>query len=323
MQGWGGHQNQMNKEKLLGSLAVILGASFYGLMSPIVKGAYNDGHTFEQVTLSQFFYASLFFLPYFLWQMRKKKVSLKKLWHLLLIGILGLGGTSLFYYGALQYLPASLALILLFQFVWIGVLLEWIFYRKVATPYHLLAVFIVIVGTFFTIPLNFEKGGVSFIGMSLGLAAALSYSLFLNGTSHLSLEMDGGLRSAFMVFGSLVVLTLFFLSYVPPEELNPLGNMLGWGLLLGLLGQVFPPLLFSYGAPKIGGALTSLFGSVELPVGILAAYLILREEILPVQWIGILLILSGILLSQLEPFLQGKGRKPTHQKKMLFTKNKH
>ncbi len=46
------------------------------------------------------------------------------------------GLTSIFYYGAMQYLPASLTIILMFQFVWIGVILESAFTRNQIKNYH-------------------------------------------------------------------------------------------------------------------------------------------------------------------------------------------
>lgn len=308
----------LKREKMLGGLSVLLAASFYGFMSPIVKGAYGEGHSFAQVTFSQFFYASFFFLPYFLWQLKKTKVNLKELWKLLLVGFLGLGGTSLFYYGSLQLLPASISLILLFQFVWVGLLLEWLFFGHKPTPYHLLSVGVVLLGTFFTIPIGDVGENLSLPGIGLGLAAAFSYSFFLIGTARLSAGMKGGMRSAIMVLGTLVLIFLFFLTYTPPVELNPFGTISKWGLLLGLLGQVFPPLLFSYGAPRIGGSLTSLFGTMELPVGILAAFFILNEVILPIQWFGIGLILAGILFSQLEPLFHQmlKGKKNSNEERV-------
>ncbi|CCQ92892.1 conserved membrane hypothetical protein [[Clostridium] ultunense Esp] len=296
------------REQVMGSLAVLLAASFYGVMSPIVKGAYGEGHTFPQITFSQFFYATLFYLPFFLWRMGKVKIPIREGVWLFFVGVIGLGGTSLFYYASLQYLPASISLILLFQFVWIGLLMDRLFFKKKGSPLQLFSVLIVLLGTFFAVPLSYEGGGIYLPGFLLGLAAAVSYSFFLIGTSHISHHMEGWFRSAWMVIGAMTVIGLIFLTYVPLQELNPFGGMTKWGLLLGLLGQVFPPLLFSYGAPKIGGSLTSLLGSMELPVGLLAAFFLLKEEINLVQWMGILLIFSGILLTQLEQFINGKGQ---------------
>jgi drug/metabolite transporter (DMT)-like permease len=41
-----------------------------------------------------------------------------------------------------------------------------------------------------------------------------------------------------------------------------------------------------------------MLGSIELPVATVAAFLIIGEPILLVQWLGMILILAGILLSE-------------------------
>jgi drug/metabolite transporter (DMT)-like permease len=76
------------------------------------------------------------------------------------------------------------------------------------------------------------------------------------------------------------------------------GMLLLWGLLLGLLGQVVPTVSFNIGIPKIGSALAAMLGSVELPVAILAAYLLIGEPITGLQWGGMALILGGIIISE-------------------------
>ena len=54
-----------------------------------------------------------------------------------------IGLTSIFYYGAMQYLPASLAIILMFQFVWIGIILEWIFSKIKPAPVTVLSIILI------------------------------------------------------------------------------------------------------------------------------------------------------------------------------------
>jgi drug/metabolite transporter (DMT)-like permease len=61
---------------------------------------------------------------------------------------------------------------------------------------------------------------------------------------------------------------------------------------------VVPTVAFNIGIPKIGSTLAAMLGSMELPVGVVAAFLILGEPVLPVQWLGMILILAGILLSE-------------------------
>jgi drug/metabolite transporter (DMT)-like permease len=71
-----------------------------------------------------------------------------------------------------------------------------------------------------------------------------------------------------------------------------------WGVLLGILGTVLPIVCFNAGIPRIGGGLAALLGSLELPVAVLVAYLLLGEPLSWWQGAGIALILAGIVAAE-------------------------
>lgn len=77
----------------------------------------------------------------------------------LLISGIPLGLTSLFYYQSLQSLNASLAIIFLFQFVWIGSLFEWFFYKKKPTMGKLISIGILVIGSIFASGIIAEGSG--------------------------------------------------------------------------------------------------------------------------------------------------------------------
>src|SRR5690606_33321457 len=68
---------------------------------------------------------------------------------------------------------------------------------------------------------------------------------------------------------------------------------------VSLFGSILPPLFFAVGAPLISGGLANILTSVELPVAILSASIILSETVTPLQWIGTAIILLAIALNEL------------------------
>ena len=70
------------------------------------------------------------------------------------------------------------------------------------------------------------------------------------------------------------------------------------GIAVRFLRTGLPTVSFNIGIPKIGSALAAMLGSVELPVAILAAYLLIGEPISGLQWGGMALILGGIIISE-------------------------
>jgi drug/metabolite transporter (DMT)-like permease len=53
------------------------------------------------------------------------------------------------------------------------------------------------------------------------------------------------------------------------------------------------------GFPSTGIGLGSIISALELPVSVAMAYFLLHEEVLTIQWIGILLIIAAIVLMHL------------------------
>ena len=104
------------------------------------------------------------------------------------------------------------------------------------------------------------------------------------------------MNSAIMLTATIPVM---YVLYPPTVFVQENGSeLLLWGLLLGFLGQVVPTIAFNIGIPRIGSTLAAMLGSVELPVAIVAAYLIIAEPVNGLQWVGMGLILVGILISE-------------------------
>jgi drug/metabolite transporter (DMT)-like permease len=290
-------------KKGIGILSVLLAASLYGVVNTIVKLAYADQFQYAELTVSQYVYGSLGLLVLVLATRTFSKVSLKDFSKLLAVGAIGLGGTSLALYASLAYVPTSVSLVMLFQFTWIGLLIERFVFKRKIRRNELLAVAIILVGTLFVLRVtSIDAGTLNTAGLVYGFVAAVCYSVFLTGASVLPASIPEFYKNFLMIGGTTVLLLIGFSTTTPPADMNPFGDVLGWGILLGLLAQIIPPVLFTYGAPKIGGTLTSILSSVELPVGIILSYLIVGEEVVLVQWFGMLLILTGIVVSQLGTF---------------------
>ena len=121
------------KEKFLGGLLVFLGACSFGVLSSIVKTAYKSGYTLGQVTGVQCFFGMLILwgIHFIVKATNKNKVTNKhkksstKKWHMCAVGIFP-GLVGICYYQCVQLVPASIAIILLMQYLWISVILSLI-----------------------------------------------------------------------------------------------------------------------------------------------------------------------------------------------------
>lgn len=219
------------------------------------------------------------------------------IWKLLLSGTFS-GLTSIFYNISLQKLPASLAVILLFQFTWLGTIWESISKKKKPSRNRLLSMLVIIIGTCFaagTIPYDLSQ--LSWVGILFGFLAAITYTGFLYTSGTVALEISPLIRSALMMTGSCLFVFFIF----PPRFLingSIQEGLLLWTSVIALFSVIIPTALFTKAIPTVGIGLASILGSIELPAVILMSALLLSEQTTLLQWGGILLILFGIILAE-------------------------
>ncbi|MGG1519943.1 DMT family transporter [Paenibacillus oryzisoli] len=282
----------------LAIMFVIIGASSYGLLSSFIKLAYGQGFTDGQITPAQVTMGTLFVWFLILCHKPSRVNPFKGPWVKLgLVGIFGLLLTTVFYNIALNELNASLSIILLFQFTWMTIGLDCLVRRRLPRKAELLAIVLIFVGTLLAVNvLETDWGQLSPLGVMYGLLSALTYSLFLFFTGQIPSSLPPLMNSAIMLTASLPIMYVLYPPTVFVEAGS--GELILWGLLLGFLGQVVPTIAFNIGIPRVGSTLAAMLGSVELPVAIIAALLILGEPVGWIQWVGMVFILGGILISE-------------------------
>ncbi|MFC0524480.1 DMT family transporter [Pontibacillus salicampi] len=280
-------------------IAVFIGSCSYGVLSTIVKLAYEEGFSPAVVTVGQFgigWFLLWVLLPFtHLHRLRWKDRLL-----LMLAGV-PTGLVGIFYYRSLLTVDASLAIILLFQFVWIGVVIDCAARKIMPERNTVTALILLAVGTVLGTGIGMSEVSVSWnvSGIIFGLLAALSFALFIRANAKVLPSLPFLQRSYHMVTGSLVIVTFIFLPSLLDTHPISFVDFGTKGVLLGIFGVFLPPLLFSYGMPRIGSALGSIIGSAELPVAVLLSAFVLQETVLWVQWLGVVVILFAILLPNL------------------------
>jgi len=291
----------MKNNVIKGSIFVALGASSYGMLAAFVKMAYQEGFTTAEVTLSQFSlgFAGLFVLNLF----RKEKTptpkttTLKSTFRLILAGS-SLGLTSTFYYLSVQYIPVGVGIVLLMQTVWMGIIVEMIVYKKLPGLCKIISVFIILSGTLLSVNLLQESVSINWKGFGWGIMAALSYTATMYSSNNIELHSPPLKRSLFMILGGLIVIAVIFHSAVNQHFSTAI--FMRWGILLSVFGTILPPLLFTKGMPLTGMGLGAIIAAIEIPVSILTAYILLREPVTLLQWIGVVLILFAVVIMNMQ-----------------------
>jgi drug/metabolite transporter (DMT)-like permease len=302
----------MRKGNHIGAVIVILlGATCYGLATVAFKLALADGWSIKQLTLQQLLAgATILWLALAITRLRrsgsgKKKSPLIGTWKsflmLIIIGVVGLSLTTVFYNEAIGRLDASLGIVLLFQYTWITILLDSIYHRRWPGRQQWIAMGCIAVGTILAVGLlEHDFSQIDKVGVVYGLLSAITYSMFFFLTGFLQQNLDPISKSAIMSTASFafVIVLQSFTSFDGWHGTGSVGELIGWGLLIGLMGTAFPFFCFSYGIPKIGSGLAALLGSMELPSAVIMAFLLLDEPFSAWQGLGIALIILGIMAAQ-------------------------
>lgn len=283
---------------LKGVILVGLGATSYGMLATFVKLAYKENYTTAEVTTSQFVLGILGILIINLFQKVNSKnevvkASPRNIFHLMLAGT-SLGMTSVFYYLCVKYIDVSIAIVLLMQTVWMGVLLEWLIDKKTPSVQKISSVFIVLLGTALATKLYELNLNIDWRGIFWGLLAAASFTTTMITANKVALQISSAQRSLFMLLGGAIIVFGFSI-FTQTTPFN-FDIFFKWGIVLALFGTIIPPLLLNAGFPETGIGLGSIVSSLELPVSVLMAYLILNEKVIFLQWFGIFLIILAIVI---------------------------
>ncbi|TXK75169.1 DMT family transporter [Paenibacillus sp. N3.4] len=288
-------------------LFVLAGACSFGLLSTFVKKAYESGFHVGEVVGSQNVFGVLMMWILVLVTAKSARKSAepnqyrvrpKQALSLMAVGTTS-GLTGMLYYAALQYISASFAIILLFQFTWMGILIEAIAERKRPGKEKLLSLVILFAGIIMASGyLGRSHEATSWIGVTLGLLAAVTYALFIAFSGKVANQIAPITRSAVMQSGSLILVMLVF----PPYFLFNGAlheSLLPWALLLAFFGVVIPPLFYAIGVPRVGGGMATILSAAELPTAVVMSFIVLHETVNGLQWFGVIVTMFGIALPEL------------------------
>jgi drug/metabolite transporter (DMT)-like permease len=302
-----GGESHLNhpSQKWSGIIAILVAASSYGIVNAVVKLAIQDGLNAAQITMIQLCTGTLLLAALLVGsRFRFHRIAFRTWLKLAAVGIGGLAMAGIAMNIALEHLSTSLAIVLLFQFVWITTGIHAILTRQRPRGLQLLAICFIIVGTVLAVGLRWKDlHQLSGFGVVAGLVAALCYAVFLYFSGQLEPEMNPIYKSLVMISAAIPVMAGILLLTVPGQLLCQPGDwhrIATWAIPLGILSSALPIAAFNWGLVRVSVALGSALSAFELPVAVLGAMFILHESVARMQWLGIGVMLVGILTSELQ-----------------------
>jgi drug/metabolite transporter (DMT)-like permease len=276
---------------------VFMGGWCYGVMIPLVRIAHSLGYSSTQIMVVQYLIGVLA-LGLAVALFSRRRVSLKQALQLGGVGIVA-AGVSFGYYHALALLSSAAAVTLLFQFVWMGVLLQALIERKLPNRMTVLSVVLVLGGTVLAAGiLEWDNSPLNLPGVFYGLLSAVFYTAFLRLSGKVATDLPTVNRTLFTSTGSLITALCLAPTFVTSGAI--LREFTWFAIPLALIGIVLPVFLIQKGAVKLPSGMTAIMASSELPSGILMGALFVGDQITVLEMLGVAIILGGIILSQLD-----------------------
>lgn len=318
----GSSQIKRSPKLLSGILMILIGSSSYGMLSTFVKLAYKHNYTTAEVTVAQFVWGALILslLAMFMSKDGPKPTTSENI-KLLAAGTT-LGFTSVLYYLSVQYIAASIAVVLLMQSIWLGVLFESVNKKTWPSLDKIIAVVLVLFGTVLaTNALDSSQGSLDIRGILFGMLAAVSFSGTMAATGSIASHLPPIKRSQIMLYGGALVVLLFAIAtqigpyYWGFEILNlefthnksfDFYIFISYGLFVAIFGTVLPPIMLNKGFPITGVGLGSIISSIELPFAMLIAFALLGEHIGLIQLVGVAIIITSVFILNYRMILKEK-----------------
>lgn len=281
------------RDKLAGVLLIAISASAFGAMAIFARFTYEAGADVYGLLTVRFVLATIALAAV----MRLQGVRLppwRRVLALAAMGGIGYVGQSFSFFSALNHAQASLVALLLYLYPLFVTVLAAIFLKERLTGAAITALVLCSLGAGLTV----GGGEGSALGIALGLASALIYSVYIIVGARLTPGVHPVATTtivcgaAALVYAGIAVLRT--MAGVPPSF--P-ATGLGWLALLAiaLLSTVLAILTFFAGLQRLGAAQASMLSTLEPVVTVVLAALLLGEHIGPTQAVGGGLILAGVL----------------------------
>jgi drug/metabolite transporter (DMT)-like permease len=192
-----------------------------------------------------------------------------------------------------------------------GILFQAIRERKLPDRTTLLAMVLVLGGT---IPaagiLDGFGGPLDPLGVFYGLLSAVFYTTFLHLSSRVAVTLPTVNRTFFTSTGSLIASLCLAPTLIASTSLPTLDY--AWlAIPLALIGIVLPVFLIQKGSIGIPGSVTTIMASSELPSGIIMGALFIGDSVSLLEALGVVIILGGIVLSQLDELRARRANPPS------------
>lgn len=288
------------RNRLIGVAFAAAGAGLFSLKGVVIKLAYADGMSVNQLLTLRMAFALPVYLAVGVYAfMRTTQRPGARTYAIAAgLGIMSYYISSYINFMGLKYVSAQLERLILYAYPTMVALLAWIFLKEKITRRHVLALVLAYAGVFVLFGAEIGHQGPDVIfGAFLVFTGAFIYAIYVTASKGVITRMGSALFTSFaMSAASLVFLAQSGVEMMiaPPPPVSANGIWLS--LILATVCTVIPSFLISEAIGRIGPGPMSAIGGVGPVVAAWAAVAILHE---PFGWphvVAMVLTIVGVWL---------------------------
>lgn len=276
-------------QRVSGALYVTVSAIAFGAMAIFARQAYAGGADVVAILLLRFAIAAATMVVLTL-ALGRRWPRGRNLAILAAMGGIGYVAQSLAFFTALNYASAGLVALLLYLYPFLVAVLGALLLGQRLGRGRMLAVLAALLGTALTL-----GGGLSGqpLGIALGIAAALIYSLYILAGGRVLADEDPLAAVTVVMTAAALVFACIGLIHPPRFPATPAAWLAV--LAIALLCTVVAMLGFFIGLRRLGAADAATLSTLEPAVTIVLAAIFLGEPFRPVQILGGAIILGAVI----------------------------
>lgn len=301
----------MKKNRTLGTACAILAACIYGGTAILGKASYAEGAN----TLTLAMFRSLFSIPVLALILKGKGQSLKVTGHqfrtLIGLGITGASMTSLFLYGAYNYITVGLTTCIHFVYPVIVALIYVTVFRERISRVKVIAILLSVAGLLMFLEKDLD---LNMTGILLAFLSGVAYAVYV-------ILMDKGgvseLHPMVIAFYCCCTASVIMFAYgTATGQLTYGMTPRGWVYLfvMAMCVSVGANSMIPVAVKHVGPTATSILGMFEPISTVILGVLLLNETCTPRGVLGCGLVIGSVVLLTLESHLEKKSEKPAEDK---------
>ena len=290
------------KAPVAGYLYAIAAATLWGVAGPVAKNLFNHGVTPVALTQVRMTLSFAFMMAFFLIARRDLiRIAPRDVPYLAALGTIGFALVQITYYSAIARIQVAAAILLQYMAPMFILIYAALFMKEKITRAKLASLVLAMTGCALVAgAYNIDFLKLNLGGVIWGLAAAVCFSFYtLFGQSGLRRHDAQTLFAYSSGFGAIMWWIVnpphvFFATNYPPAA------WLGF-IYITVLGTIIPFVLYLKALERMEASRVSITSTLEPVIAGAIAFLFIGESMSPLQILGGILVIGGIILLQRSP----------------------